>query len=247
MYTAKTLATAAILCTVIAAPSFATVVLKQQMAEVFQGTVNNGEFKPIIGDNPPFGTTKINVTDVLGALAMKIDTRFTGPTLLNGDCFGAVCAHVADIAVSIDGGKTYGYGISLGHDVNGLTAGLYQVSSWLTSQDVWAPNGTGFQYGGKWETCSTNCTDGHAQVADTVIKNGTWIADATVVDGGTLLTVTTNDSLIGHAVSDLFWGTADCANDPIAGNIPEPASVAILSVGLVTIGAASRRRRRQIP
>jgi hypothetical protein len=244
MFTAKTLATAAILCSVIAAPSFAAVVLKQQMAEVYQGANNNGYFNATIGDNPPFATTKITVTDNLGVLAMEIDTLFTGLTLANGDCFGVVCAHVADIAVSIDGGRTYGYGISLGHDVNGLTAGLYQVSSWLTSQDVWAPNGTGFLYGGKWETCSTNCTDGQAQLANTVINSGIKIADATVVDGGTFLTVTTDDGMIGHAVSDLFWGTGDCANDPIAGNIPEPTSIAFLSVGLVTIGAASRRRRQ---
>ena len=99
-------------------------ITKAQQAEVFQGTDNLGRFQPVIGTNPPFGTTSIDISFDGGAMNLTLHTTFAGSYVTNGDCFGAVCAHIADIALSTDGGRTYGYGIALGQQ--GKSPGLYR-------------------------------------------------------------------------------------------------------------------------
>jgi hypothetical protein len=56
------------------------------------------------------------------------------------------------------------------------------------------------------------------------------------------MTVSVWDSTAIGRNFDLFWETADCDNDPIAGHIPEPASMLLLCSGLLGLGLLRRHR-----
>src|ERR1700686_4243268 len=73
-------------------------ITKAQQAEVFQGTENLGTFLPVIGSNPPFGTTSIDISFSGAAVNLTLHTTFAGSYVTDGDCFGTVCARIADIA-----------------------------------------------------------------------------------------------------------------------------------------------------
>lgn len=226
-----------------------TTITSNQYARVYQGTTDTGQWWDVVGSNPPFGTSSIVVDRVGTDLLLTLNTTFTGSYFTNGDCFGSVCAMVADIALSTNGGASYDMGISLGK--HGTSAGLYNVASngWLTSRDVWAPNGNGFYYGGGWDTCATAsaCTTNH--IADTVIKTG----QSLVSNSSVSISLTSSAiQIVVHGFTytgplAIFWGTADCSNDPIYGTVaavPEPHAAAAMLLALVLITGTVALRRR---
>ncbi len=149
-----------------------TTITSQQFARVYQGATDTGQWWDVVGSNPPFGTSSIVVDRVGTDLLLTLNTTFTGSYFSNGDCFGSVCALVADLALSTNGGASYDMGISLGK--HGTSAGSLQcrqqrLADLARRLDA---NGNGFNYGGGWDTCATaaQCTTNH--VADTVIKAG---------------------------------------------------------------------------
>lgn len=173
----------------------------------------------------------------------------------------------------------FNIGISLGFDAadGGLTAGLYDVTSEKTSTQIWGSR-TQFDYGGAFSTagkCAVNqascSTAGASELAPTVITGGT--ADGGV--GGVLVqtfstppvgastTGTLDVQLTGETAAgdlalaqlfgnnfDLFWGTGDCSNAPIWGNVaalnnvPEPSSLALLATAGFGFRIMRRRKRK---
>jgi hypothetical protein len=232
-----------------------------------------GAFQNPVGSNPPFGTTSIVVNRANNTLELKLYTTFTGNYFTNGDTINGVTAKTADIALSINDPTGFNYGIALGKQ--SLAAGFYQVTSWSTSYQIW--NGrSGFDYGGGWALCGGTVTCNGATSAatgstvlptpgatnnpnvyyasDTSIASGINLASATVTVLSNYIDVVVPNFIFTGNLS-IFWGTADCSNNPIYGvdlgsggttgpisPIPEPASLAMLGSGLAALWAARGRR-----
>ena len=159
---------------------------------------------------------------------------------------------------------------SLGHAIldshgNKIGAkGLYSITSFETSQDIWKTR-TNYVYGGyvqfKPGTAGydpnmalvppTVLTAGMLQSAYTVSTSKTVIGhDSTlnkdIYDLSVVVTSTTNLNLFNNF--DVFWGTGDCSNDAIWGQVASnavPAPSALLLMGFGLAGLAETRRRRK--
>jgi hypothetical protein len=207
-----------------------------------------GQWQQEIGPNPPFGTTQMDVQRVGADVVINITTPFN---INVGDSNSP--AQAADIAISTNSDGVYDLGIALGQQVKSI--GLYSVSQWQTSRDLWTSQ-TNFVYGGQWtndQSCrgSTDANCGAAKDANTQISDGSQLDNAvTVSQGDNLITVDVANLAIDQF--DLLWGTGDCGNDTAAGHVnlaadvPEPTSLAVFCVGLLGAGLAARRRRRSV-
>lgn len=211
----------------------------------------------VIGSN--FDASRIVVTEAGGAhgalnLTFQISTQFSGT-----DCFGSTCAYNADLFLRTPSkgysSAPFNYAVALGGQApNGGYAapGLYAVSSFETSQDLWASRG-GFIYGGEYVPHDDSAA---SELAPTVLTGGFKLADATYVQTGgpdnytdtILLTATGPEAQALRNGFDVFWGTGDCANDSIFGSVapvPEPATLAILGMSVVTLTAMRTRFSRR--
>jgi hypothetical protein len=198
-----------------------------------------GHWAEAIGANPPFGTSEMDVQRAGADLVIKITTPFS----LN---LGDAPAQAADIAISTHANGIYDLGIALGHQAE--ARGLYSVTQWQTSRDLWTAQ-TSYIYGGEWtndQSCrgSTDPDCGNAAYTPTRIFAGTELANGvTVSQIGNLVTIDVENLALNQF--SILWGTADCGNDPIAGvvDVPEPSSLGLLCIGLVGAGFAARRQR----
>ena len=209
----------------------------------------------VIGDG--FDTSQIVVTETnAGHGALTVDfqlyTQFSGT-----DCFGATCAYYGDLFLRTPSrgysSAPFNYAVTLGsQEPNGgfATTGLYTVSSYYTSQDVWSSRG-GFIYGGEYVPDDDSASP---ELAPTVLTGGNLQAGADVTqslngsDGyieNVSFTVTGADAIALGNGFDLLWGTGDCANDTVFGSVPaarvpEPRSLTLLAAGLLGLVVTRR-------
>ncbi|HET6185350.1 MAG TPA: hypothetical protein VFA03_17380 [Acetobacteraceae bacterium] len=206
-----------------------------------------------------FDTSEIVVSETAGAhgaldLEFKLYTQFSGT-----DCFGSTCAYNADLFLRTPArgynAAPFNYAVTLGGQAaNGgfATAGFYAVTSYATSQDIWAGR-TGFIYGGAYTDDAGSVP---AEPVPTVLTGGVLHADAVMTQttagpglyiDDIALTLTGADAALLRNGFDLIWGTGDCANDTVFGtvgpaSVPEPAGAAVL--GLALIGLVGLRQSR---
>ena len=197
-----------------------------------------------------------------------LDLQYT--TLFSGsETVGNATVYYPDIFLrNAPGGYSnagFNYAISLGDEAanGGLAAGLYATTSYLNSQQVWSSR-PGFGYAGQY-TNTTAYQPGQAgytgYLAPTVLTGGTKVANVSVTNaqqaGGAYvvdvsLTLTAAQAAIFASGADVFWGTGDCANGSFLATlsamgtppalVPEPATLALLAAGLLTIVQLRRRQ-----
>jgi hypothetical protein len=226
-----------------------------------------------------YQTTGATFTWTGNVLDIQFTTGFSGIDSRYQSQSG-VTIYAADIFIKSGGGSAlpgptgFNYAIALGIDTpdGGLAAGLYSVSSELTSQDIWGSR-TQFTYGGAFAPTSSCNASGCAtsEASPTVLTGGSAVGGANAVSvvtsylpgsGGALGTMdvklTANDAAGMAALAtvfgdgfDVFWGTGDCSNAPIWGDVadfgstsvPEPGSLAVLASALLLWTILQRRRQ----
>jgi hypothetical protein len=231
------------------------------------------------GPNDYYHTSGATFTWTGNVLDIQFTTGFAGVDSRYQSQYG-VTIYAADIFLKAGGGSAlpgpngFNYAIALGFDTpeGGLSAGLYSVSSLETSQDIWSSGRSHFTYGGLFAPNSSCTASGcsNSELSPTVLTGGSLVgglgAVTTTVNytpgsGGALgtmdvkLTANNQNGLNALATVfgpgfDVFWGTGDCSNAPIWGDIPdfgpsvpEPASLALFASAL--LGWTVLRRRKQ--
>ncbi len=197
----------------------------------------------------PFDTQSIKVTRDNAANKLTIDlyTKFKGEDLgaKYADLFFDTATPAPD---------SFNYAIALGSQTR--AAGVYANATFKTSQDIWATKsgtyGGGFQFNPSapgydpafFSKSPVRNLTGAQQSEFSVVV--TRLGSVGAYDLRVEITSTTNLDLFNNF--DIFWGTADCSNDAIWGQVvsdtgaPAPGALALLGLGLLGIAGMNRRR-----
>jgi hypothetical protein len=218
----------------------------------FANQLRNGRYwgDSIQGANDPFNTTQIVVTRDNAASTIQFDLK----TQFNGN---DGIANYADLFFDTRtaGPDSFNYSIALGSQTR--AAGLYNNTTFATSEDIWKTR-TQYVYGGgfQFKTTAPGYDPNFFSKSPVRSLTGTQVSGYTVgvtqlnLGGGmydirVIITSATNLSLFDNF--DIFWGTADCSNDAIWGQVtntvPTPGGLGLLGLGLLGLFAFSRRRQ----
>lgn len=222
----------------------------------FANQVRNGRhWGDEIAGTPRFDTTSITVDRNYSTNTVDIVMR----TMFNGNDTTAGVKY-ADLFISTNSlafGATPNYAIALGSQAMG--PGVYEVGSFQTSNDIWAPR-TQWVYGG-YAQPKTTAPDYNAAIAyasPTRLTGGTQVSDMmvtvtrTVVDPNFFdvgVRITSTDSIALFDNFAIFWGTGDCSNDAIAGIVGAPVSApgtaSLFGLGFLALTLAPFVRRQR--
>jgi hypothetical protein len=213
-------------------------------------------------NGPYFDTLGINVVFDGDKVIFELHTLFDAVGGNAGDgrvLMGSANVYLADLALDTNNDGNYDKAIVLKDHAqwtggpkpagfNSYGVGLYSVDAWYTSHNFFHGQSRHLTYGYGWGTMDSN-TVNQAQVA---VKQGELLDTAAVnwASQGTHGVWTVEVALasldLQSDVLGLYWGTASCGNDSIAGTVtvgvPEPNTALLLGGVLMGLGAISRRR-----
>jgi hypothetical protein len=227
-------------------------------SSTFANQQRNGRYwgDSIQSNAEPFNTTQIIVTRDNAANTIQFDLK----TWFDGSPQGVPngLAKYADLffdtaTIAPDG---FNYAISLGSQTT--PAGVYAVNTFATSQDLWK-NQTNYIYGGGFQMAPSApgynanfFSTSPVRLTSGTLQSQYSVAVSQLAPVNSIYTVrvvissTSNLNLFNNF--DIFWGTADCSNDAIWGqvvtnSVPAPGALLLLSLGLLGIGGFSRKRK----
>lgn len=235
----------------------------------FQGRSDNGrKWGDSIGNG--FDTETITLDRDLANSTLSITFR----TDFDGTKSGADYADIFIDTNTPEAPDSFNYAISLGDQMSGggignpasggnnggVAAGVYEVGTYKTANDVWGNSGS--IYGGylQFNDQADGFDPNFELEGATVLTSGNLLGGMlvsitqTAVSGGgfdlhVMIDGSANSALFNTIFDnfDILWGTGDCSNDAIWGmvnfqtnDVPAPGALALLGLGM--LGLVLRRR-----
>ena len=197
-----------------------------------------------------YDTSQVDVTLENGGITIDIYTNFSGTARLQG-----LDNEIADFFLDFDLDGIYEFGVDLSYaGGNFSSAGVYSLSSWTTSEDIFGSvnPGTGdpAAYYGGWLADGNDKGDeiivDFTQTGGNLKKGDVTGLSQQEVAGLYQYSFTLDKDLLALMGADpdgfsFFFGTAECGNDVVMSPVPEPATVLLFASGILVLAAVRRR------